>query len=157
MLIRAMTAEDIDGVLAVERDCFSEPWTANMFLGELAQSATVYCVAEEKGTIVGYMGMYHVADEGHITNIAIAKPFRRRGFAGALLTYFLDFAKREAISLLTLEVRRSNHGAISLYRKYGFAEVGVRPRYYENKEDALLMTRFLKQEEEHEGEEHNGK
>lgn len=152
MLIREMTAEDVAAVLSVEQDCFSEPWTANMFLGELAQKASVYRVAEENGNIVGYMGMYHVADEGHITNVAVAKKFRRKGFASALIAHFLEFAKRERLEFLTLEVRRSNVGAIGLYHNYGFVEVGVRPRYYENKEDALLMTRFLRQGEEERGE-----
>lgn len=152
MLIREMTAEDVAAVLSVEQDCFSEPWTANMFLGELAQKASMYRVAEENGNIVGYMGMYHVADEGHITNVAVAKKFRRKGFASALIAHFLEFAKREHLAFLTLEVRRSNVGAIGLYRNYGFVEVGTRPRYYENKEDALLMTRFLRQGEEERGE-----
>lgn len=147
MLIRTMTQEDVDGVLAVERECFSEPWTRNMFLGELKQKAAVYRVAEENGTIVGYMGMYHVADEGHITNVAVAQKFRRQGIAGALISHFLDLARQWQLIFLTLEVRRGNDSAISLYRKYGFCEVGVRPHYYENKEDALLMTRFLRQGE----------
>ena len=147
MLIRTMTLEDLDGVLAVEEECFSEPWTKNMFLGELSQSVTTYRVAEEGGCIVGYMGMYHVADEGHITNVAVSGGYRRRGIAGALISSFLELAKERGMVFLTLEVRRGNSGAIQLYQKYGFREVGVRPRYYENKEDALLMTRFLKQGE----------
>lgn len=151
MLIRAMTKEDLDEVLAVERESFREPWTKNMFLGELSQEITVYRVAAENDRVIGYMGMYHVADEGHITNVAVAKDFRRRGVAGALIASFLAYAQENHLAFLTLEVRRSNSGAIRLYEKYGFREIGVRPRYYENKEDALLMTRFLRQGENEHG------
>ena len=131
MLIRAMTKEDLDEVLAVERESFCEPWTKNMFLGELSQEITVYRVAAEDDRIIGYMGMYHVADE--------------------LIASFLAYAQENRLAFLTLEVRRSNSGAIRLYEKYGFREIGVRPRYYENKEDALLMTRFLRQGENEHG------
>lgn len=151
MLIRAMTKEDLDEVLAVERESFCEPWTKNMFLGELSQEITVYRVAAEDDRVIGYMGMYHVADEGHITNVAVAKDFRRCGVAGALIASFLAYAQENRLAFLTLEVRRSNSGAIRLYEKYGFREIGVRPRYYENKEDALLMTRFLRQGENEHG------
>lgn len=145
MLIRNMTAEDVGQVMEIERASFSKPWTENMFLRDLAQEIAVYRVAVEEGRPVGYMGMYHVADEGHITNIAVLPAWRGRGVASALLRSFVELAQSRELAFLTLEVRAGNRGAIRLYEKFGFRQVGVRPRYYEYTEDALLMTRTFGQ------------
>lgn len=145
MLIRNMTAEDVGQVMEIERASFSKPWTENMFLRDLAQEIAVYRVAVEEGRPVGYMGMYHVADEGHITNIAVLPVWRGRGVASALLRSFVELAQSRELAFLTLEVRAGNRGAIRLYEKFGFRQVGVRPRYYEYTEDALLMTRTFGQ------------
>lgn len=147
MLIRDMTPEDVDDVLKIEQACFHVPWTRNMFLEELAQDISVYRVVEIDGTPVAYMGMYQVADEGHITNVAVMPDYQRRGIANSLIREFVDIAQERRLCLLTLEVRVGNSGAIRLYEKHGFTRVGVRPRYYENSEDALLMTRYFEQGE----------
>ncbi len=151
MLIRNMVREDIDSVLEIEQECFTQPWTKNMFLGELAQPVTLYRVAVVDGTPVGYMGMYRIVDEGHITNIAVKKAFRGRGIGSCLMESFLQLGEDGLLSFLTLEVRESNQKAIRLYQKYGFRQVGRRPRYYENAEDALLMTRYFEQEDKRNG------
>ncbi|MBQ4516774.1 MAG: ribosomal protein S18-alanine N-acetyltransferase [Clostridia bacterium] len=143
MLIRNMTADDIDEVVKLETACFTHPWTKNMFLGELAQTTTTYMVAEQDGKIVGYMGMYQAADEGNVTNIAVLPEYRRQGIASALLNSFINLCIDKKLCFLTLEVRKSNTGAISLYKKFGFTEVGLRPKYYDNTEDAILMTRYF--------------
>ena len=143
MLIRNMTVEDLDEVLKLETACFSHPWTKNMFLGELAQTTTTYMVAEQDEKIVGYMGMYQAADEGNVTNIAVLPEYRRLGIASALLDSFINLCINKKLCFLTLEVRKSNIGAISLYKKFGFTEVGLRPKYYDNSEDAVLMTRYF--------------
>lgn len=145
MLIRNMTAEDVGQVMEIERASFSKPWTENMFLRDLAQEIAVYRVAVEEGRPVGYMGMYHVANEGHITNIAVLPAWRGRGVASALLRSFVELAQSRELAFLTLEVRAGNSGAIRLYEKFGFRQVGVRPKYYEYTEDALLMTRTFGQ------------
>lgn len=145
MLIRDMTAADVGAVMEIERASFSDPWTENMFLNDLAQEIAVYRVAVEDGRPVGYMGMYHVADEGHITNIAVLPVWRGRGVASALLQSFVELALSRRLVFLTLEVRAGNSGAIRLYEKFGFRQVGVRPKYYEHTEDALLMTRTFGQ------------
>ncbi len=143
MLIRNMTADDIDEVFVLETACFSHPWTKNMFADELKQKTTTYMVAEKDGKIVGYMGMYQAADEGNVTNIAVLPEYRRLGIASALLDSFIKLCIDKKLCFLTLEVRKSNIGAISLYKKFGFKEVGLRPKYYDNSEDAVLMTRYF--------------
>ncbi len=143
MLIRDMTADDLDEVYELETACFSHPWTKNMFAGELTQTTTTYMVAEKDGKIVGYMGMYQALDEGNVTNIAVLPEYRRLGIASALLNSFINLCIDKKLCFLTLEVRKSNIGAISLYKKFGFTEVGLRPKYYDNSEDAVLMTRYF--------------
>lgn len=146
MLIRTMQESDISRVAEIERYCFSTPWTEAMLLEELSAERSFYCVAETDGMIVGYMGFYRVADEGNITNIAVLPDYRRRGIARALLSTFIELAEKEELAFLTLEVRKSNEAAIRLYESFGFERVGVRPRYYDNAEDAVLMTRYFNRE-----------
>ncbi len=132
-------------ILKVENECFLHPWTENMFKEEISGRFSRYRVAEIDGNAVGYMGMWVLADEGHITNVAVAKDFRRRGIAKALISDFVGFAGEKNLAFLTLEVRKSNISAISLYKSFGFCEVGVRKKYYDNTEDAILMTKFFKE------------
>ena len=144
MLIRTMQESDIARVAEIERACFSVPWTEKMLSEELSAERSVYRVAEENGDVVGYMGFYRVADEGNITNIAVLPEQRRKGIARALLSSFVTMAKEEGLAFLTLEVRKSNEAAFRLYESFGFEKVGVRPRYYDNTEDAVLMTRYFR-------------
>ena len=143
MLIRKMTKDDIDSVLEIENACFSDPWTRGMFLNELSQDITEYRVAVVDEKIVGYMGMYQTLDEGNITNVAVLPEYRRQGIANSLIAEFIKLAQERALAFLTLEVRKSNLGAIKLYEQNGFVDVGVRPKYYNNTEDAILMTRYF--------------
>jgi ribosomal-protein-alanine N-acetyltransferase len=97
-----------------------------------------------RGKAVGYAGMWQVMDEGHITNIAVHPEFRNYGVGSALMEALLATARSRGIVALTLEVRRSNFAAQALYRKYGFAEGGMRKAYYaDNREDALIMWKRL--------------
>lgn len=144
MLIRKMTKDDIDSVLAIENACFSDPWTYGMFLNELSQDITEYRVAVADEKIVGYMGMYQTLDEGNVTNVAVLEEYRRRGIANALIAEFVKLAQERELAFLTLEVRKTNLGAIKLYEQNGFVNVGIRPKYYNNTEDAILMTRYFK-------------
>ncbi len=132
-------------ILKVENECFLHPWTENMFKEEISGRFSRYRVAEIEASAVAYMGMWVLADEGHITNVAVAKDFRRRGIAKALISDFISFADEKNLAFLTLEVRKSNISAISLYKSFGFCEVGVRKKYYDNTEDAVLMTKFFKE------------
>ena len=135
----------VDAMADIERACFSLPWSRDMILADLANPKSFYLAAEEDGVLAGYAGMQIIFDEGHITNIAIAPGHRRRGIASRLLEGLLDAGGLRELSFLTLEVRVSNHAAISLYEKYGFVAVGLRPRYYEGPtEDALIMNHYRK-------------
>ena len=136
-----MTAEHIPQVAALERACFSRPWSEDMLREELWNDSAVIVVAEgEDGTVLGYAGLQTVLDEGYINNVAVDERFRRQGVAGELLAAFIRFGKAR-LAFLTLEVRASNAPAIALYAKHGFREVGRRKDYYDDpKEDAVLMT-----------------
>lgn len=133
----------------LERICFSDPWSADAFSYELVNPGARFRVAESgDGQLLGYLGLHFVLDEGYIANIATAPGARRMGVASALIEDAVAFGEETGLSFLTLEVRMSNIPAQNLYRKYGFAEVGIRKNYYqEPREDALLMTRQLKREE----------
>ena len=138
-----MTADHLDEVAELERICFSTPWSRNMLAEELDNMLSAFLVAlDERDHVVGYAGVQVILDEGYITNIAVRPECRRQGVAGKLLQVFLDFAKANKLSFLTLEVRASNYDAIALYGSRGFRSVGRRKNYYEHpREDALIMTR----------------
>ncbi len=143
MQIVKMTKEHIPHILKVEAECFSDPWSESMFLEEISGKFAHYYVVEIDGEAIAYMGMWSLSGEGHITNIAVAGNHRRKGIAKSLIEHFIDIARKENLEFMTLEVRASNIAAISLYESFGFTEVGVRKKYYENIEDALLLTKFF--------------
>lgn len=143
MQIEEMNLSHLPDILAVEKESFSHPWTENMFKEELSGKFSVYRVATVDGHAVAYMGMWILADEGHITNVAVSRAYRCRGIASTLIDSFIDLAIEKNLSFMTLEVRASNENAISLYSKKGFQEVGRRKKYYDNTEDAILMTKFF--------------
>lgn len=143
MQIVKMEPRHIEDILLVERECFSDPWSEAMFSEEISGKFAHYYVAETDGKAVGYMGMWALSGEGHITNVAISPSYRRKGYAKALIEHFTEIAKEENLEFMTLEVRASNTPAIKLYESFGFVQVGVRKKYYENREDALLMTKFF--------------
>ncbi len=145
-----MSADNVDQVAEIERECFSTPWSRQMLQDELENlSASYICAQMEDGTVLGYAGLTVVLDEGYINNIAVRKEYRRMGVAAALLDVFLRFGKANELAFLTLEVRKSNVPAIAMYLKHGFEDVGSRKNYYDDpKEDAILMTHFFKKVEE---------
>ena len=136
-----MRLEDLEEVLAIEEECFSVPWSKASFLYELLENERAfYYVARANRKVLGYVGMWMILDEGHITNLAVAPAYRRRGIGRALLQYLVEASKMLRIRYLTLEVRRSNLSAQLLYEELGFVRTGVRPRYYQdNQEDAIIM------------------
>lgn len=138
-----MNADHLDEVAELERICFSTPWSRNMLAEELDNMLSAFLVAlDDADRVVGYAGVQVILDEGYITNIAVRPECRRQGVAAKLLQVFLDFARANKLSFLTLEVRASNYDAIALYGSRGFRSMGRRKKYYEHpKEDALIMTR----------------
>ncbi len=140
--IQPMQPEDVDGVIRIEQDAYGDHhWSKDSFLNELNNDlARYYALHTTDGTLAGYAGCWHILEEAHITNIAIAKDFRRKNFSQALLKRLIDDCYKEEIKYITLEVRVSNTPAINLYTKFGFTSFGTRKKYYQNNnEDALIM------------------
>ena len=145
-----MTTEHLDEVAALERECFSTPWSRNMLAEELENACSAFLVAldADDGSVVGYAGLLAIAGEGYITNVAVRPENRRGGVAGQLLDVFIRFAEGSGLAFLTLEVRASNYPAIALYGNRGFRGVGRRKNYYEHpREDAIIMTREFGEKE----------
>jgi ribosomal-protein-alanine N-acetyltransferase len=140
VIIRGMRYDDLDQITEVEKVCFSLPWSKNSFERELENELAYYQCAEENGKIMGYMGMWRILDECHITNVAVLPEYRKRGIASMLISKMVEICKCSEILNMTLEVRESNLPAINLYEKFGFISVGKRPRYYlKPVEDAIIM------------------
>jgi ribosomal-protein-alanine N-acetyltransferase len=139
--IRFMTINDLEAVMAVERDAFPTPWDSDIFKNEIISNQFAhYLVYEIKEVIIGYCGLWIVMDEAQITNIAIHSSYRGKNHGEQLLRYVIAFVKQMGVIKLSLEVRVSNHVAQSLYRKVGFRDGGIRKNYYaDNLEDALVM------------------
>ena len=142
--IREMQIDDLENVLAIEKENFSVPWDANGFFSFMIREGTAFLVAEENGKILGYAGLISAADEGDITNVSVSKTRRQKGIGNSLLEGLLDKARSFELKKIFLEVRASNEAAIRLYEKKSFQQVGVRKGYYtEPVEDALLMCKEL--------------
>lgn len=138
-----MRIDDIDNVVDVENNCFIIPWSRNSFIKELVENdIALYLVAKIENIAVGYIGVWRIQNEGHITNVAVHSDFRGRGIGNMLVSGLLSLCEKEGIDAFTLEVRRSNLIAQNLYKKFQFAECGIRKGYYQdNKEDAIIMWR----------------
>lgn len=136
---------DIDGVMALERLCFRTHWTREQFLLGLERRAFrilgIYNPGlHERGALIAYAAFSVIAGEMEIMNIAVHPFHRRKGLGARLLASVLDLCRAEGVAEGFLEVRRSNTGAIDLYRKFGFIQLGTRTNYYpDNNEDALLF------------------
>ncbi len=141
-MIRPMTAADVPSVAALEKLCFSDPWSVSSIASELDNPLSLWLVWEEDGAAAAYLGVQRVPPQADVMNVAVSPALRRRGIARAL------FAELERclpeIDELFLEVRASNSGAIALYRTLGFEQVGRRPNYYlDPREDALILRKEL--------------
>jgi len=168
--IRPMAEADIHQVVEVERESFPSSWPRTAYRRELANRLARYIVVFDRSHqppaatpsrrrrlldlfrrndepapttdyIVGYVGVWLLVDEAHIVAIAVREAYRRQGLGELLLAEALELALANRQEAVTLEVRRSNVGAQTLYEKYGFLKVGVRRRYYsDNHEDAVIMS-----------------
>lgn len=139
MEIIKMVKEDAPELASLDKICFSVPWSEKSFADEAENPLAGYFVARKDGKIVAYGGIWLVADEGQITNIAVLPEYRKMGIASALLERLIDYAGEKSI---VLEVRESNLSAISLYEKYEFKKAGVRRNFYHSPtENAIIMIR----------------
>lgn len=135
-----MRTEDAKQVAAIEAETFSVPWSKQAFLDSLELEHTIFVVAEEQGKIAGYCGMYISFGEGEIVTVAVAETYRRRGVGSKILQYLFFESIKSDVRSFFLEVRESNHAAISLYKSFGFRSVGFRKNFYEKpRENAVVM------------------
>lgn len=144
-----MTVDDLGDVHSIERHSYPNPWSYQTFLAELDNNDCAnYFVVRCLDKIIGYIGMWIILDEGHITNIAVHHEWRGQGVGEFLMRSMEEHALKRGIVKMTLEVRVSNERAKSLYHKIGYLGHGIRPRYYlNNNEDALIMWKDLKNDE----------
>lgn len=140
MLIREMTLQDVPAVAEIEKACFSLPWSEQSLVDSVVREDTMFLVCEDAQEIVGYIGMYLSFDEGDITNVAVSPAHRKMGYGEAIVSKAVELAKEKQLEMILLEVRVSNVPAISLYKKMGFEEIGIRKNFYEHPvEDAIIM------------------
>ena len=141
MEIIRMNESHVASVAAIEKECFGrDAWSEKSVSGELTNALALWLVAVEGDTVAGYVGSQTVCNETDMMNVAVTADFRRRGIGEKLVNALVEELKTIDSHCLTLEVRASNTSAQAMYEKLGFAEIGRRPRYYQNpKEDALIL------------------
>ena len=141
MEIIRMNESHVASVAAIEKECFGrDAWSEKSVAGELTNALALWLVAVEGECVAGSVGSQTVCNETDMMNVAVTADFRRRGIGEQLVTALVEELKTIDSHCLTLEVRASNTPAQAMYEKLGFAEIGRRPRYYQNpKEDALIL------------------
>lgn len=140
MTVTVMRESHIPQIAKIEQLCFNDPWSENSIASELDNRLSLWLVAVEDETVIGYVGSQTVIGETDMMNIAVHPDHRKKGIGTALIVELIDALKAQGSHSLMLEVRCSNCSAISVYENLGFLEVGRRKNYYRNpKEDALIM------------------
>lgn len=149
-VIRPIREEDVPKVHEIETLCFAMPWSEASILHDIRENVVARWLVMDDGAgrILAYAGMWFVLDEAHVCNVAVHPGERGKGYGKRIFSALIDLARENAMTLMTLEVRRSNAVAQNLYHRCGFLDVGYRKRYYEdNREDALIMYREFGGEE----------
>lgn len=142
MIVKKMSAQDLDAIAELEAAVFSMPWSRQGFADVLDREDVLFLVAKENEQLFGYAGVYLTEDEGEITNVAVAPGARRQGIARLILTELIAQLTVKNIERIVLEVRVSNEPAIRLYEELGFENAGKRKNFYEKPtEDAYVMVR----------------
>ena len=140
MMIVKMNESHVAQVAALEKVCFSDPWSEKSVGDELHNPLSLWMVAVEGEQLAGYIGSQSVMGESDMMNVAVDPAFRRQGIGESLVCALVEQLACTGNHCLSLEVRASNEPAISLYQKLGFVQVGRRPKYYRNpREDALIL------------------
>jgi ribosomal-protein-alanine N-acetyltransferase len=143
LAIRTMNENDLHAVLAIEQASFPSPWKREHFLHEIAAPHSYPCIAVCEGVVVGFVCLTSLFEEAQILDIAVAADRRGSGIAGKMLEYAIGAARDKGAEVMSLEVRSTNNAAISLYERFGFVRTGCRSKYYEGKDDAVLMEKNL--------------
>lgn len=141
LIIRQAEERDIAAIEELEKVCFSTPWSYESLAHDILNNKLAfYIVAEVDGVVCGYVGIWNIVDEGHITNVAVSPDYRRKYIASHMLDALIASCEESGVERFTLEVRAGNEPAKALYTGKGFREVGLRKGYYEDDgEDAIIM------------------
>lgn len=129
-----------DDIVKIENVCFEKPWSENSIRAQLESGFAITYLCKVDGIAAGYITLTKALDEGQIDVLAVLPKYRRQGVAERLFKAVFEYSENNGIDFLTLEVRESNHPALSLYKKMGFKCVGLRKKYYDGSENAVLMT-----------------
>ena len=141
-IIRPMEIKDIVQVAAIEKDIFSVPWSANSFIEASQNENNIYLVCAQNDEVTGYCGLWTVLGEGDVTNVAVSKKHRGKGYGRALLKELENRGRKKDVSKYFLEVRQSNIIAFKLYLSLGYEKIGIRKNFYERpSEDAVIMSK----------------
>lgn len=140
IVIEKMTESHLEKIKDIISKQFDEFWTASVLEKELQNNLSSYIVAVCNGNVVGYAGIWVPIDEAHITNIVVKKDERGKHIGTQLLEELINMAQKQRLKCITLEVNVNNKNAIQLYKKHNFEEVGRRKKYYNNTDDAIIMT-----------------
>ena len=139
--IEKMDLKHLNQIKEFLKEEFDEFWNENILKSELENPASMYIVAiDEQNNVVGYAGIWQPIDEAHITNIVTKKDKRKNNVATKMLEKLIEIVKQRNLKNITLEVNVNNVPAINLYKKYNFEEVGIRKKYYNGIDDAIIMT-----------------
>ena len=141
------TENDIQRVLEIEREAISPPWTHGALLGEMYKKDSYFVVAVDERlspAVIGFAILRRVGDDGELLQIAVDKAQRRGGVGEILMIAALEYARKNALNSIFLEVRKGNSEAVGLYKKHGFSSVRIRKNYYSDPvEDASVMVKPL--------------
>lgn len=143
LLIEKMTLKDLEKISDIFYSEFDDFWTIKMLKQELENSNTYYLVAKTNDEIVGFGGVYQLLDEMNINYIVTKKNKRNLGIASQILYNLISFANTKKIKTIMLEVNEKNIFAIKLYEKFEFKKVGLRKKYYNNIDNAIMMTKNM--------------
>lgn len=143
MIYRSWQKSDNERIGQLEVECFKSPWSLDMLSQTTSLNNFYGIVCEENGVIVAYVGCIYDFWDGEILNIAVKNEYRRKGIGETLMTKIIEFLRLEKKENVYLEVRKSNVFAQKLYAKLGFFPIGERKKYYENTEDAIVMSKIL--------------
>lgn len=151
MIIREMTSSDIESVKAIEDVLYKSPWTSTMFLNEINNNKFAHLfVLENDEEIIGYSGVWIIADSATITKVTVARKHQGKGYANKLMIDLVERAIEAKCAYISLEVRVSNRRAYELYKKFGFEQVAIRKKYYTDGEDAYAMVKYFNKGENNE-------
>ena len=138
--ITEMTIENFEKIKDILQTEFDEFWKPSILKSELENKNSRYIVAKEKNEVIGFAGIILLPDDAEITNIVTKKTERKKGIGNLLLAKLIQMAKKERNNI-SLEVNEKNEIAIKLYEKHGFEKVGIRKKYYNGIDNAIIMTK----------------